>query len=432
MASKIGIVIEREYRSRVMKKSFILTTLLMPLLMLAVMTIPSILMIWNSEDDQVVALIDHTGQYGEVLQSTDTYKFVLANKTLEEYKAEGEDAGVSGVLEIRQDLREDPKALTLLSFKTLPAGIEKYINDQLSEHVTRQKLLSHEIDSIESIIADSQTDISAATYKLGEDGADVMTSGVLSEILGMVLAFVIYIFISMYGAAVMGSVMEEKKSRIMEVIISSVRPFDLMMGKILGVALVALTQVVIWSVLLVILSQGSMMFMSSLVEAEASSVASSGSFTAQDLAMVQGLISGLNFWEIGIFFILYFIGGFFLYASLYAALGSATTNDEDAQTVVLPLTMLMLISFYVGFACAKAPDSTLAVVASYIPFTSPVVMMIRIPYGVSLWEELLSLAVLYGGFVLMVFLSARIYRVGVLMYGKKPTLKEIGKWMIRG
>ncbi len=432
MASKIGIVIEREYRSRVMKKSFILTTLLMPLLMLAVMTIPSILMIWNSEDDQVVALIDHTGQYGEVLQSTDTYKFVLANKTLEEYKAEGEDAGVSGVLEIRQDLREDPKALTLLSFKTLPAGIEKYINDQLSEHVTRQKLLSHEIDSIESIIADSQTDISAATYKLGEDGADVMTSGVLSEILGMVLAFVIYIFISMYGAAVMGSVMEEKKSRIMEVIISSVRPFDLMMGKILGVALVALTQVVIWAVLLVVLSQGSMMFMSSLVEAEASSVASSGSFTAQDLAMVQGLISGLNFWEIGIFFILYFIGGFFLYASLYAALGSATSNDEDAQTVVLPLTMLMLISFYVGFACANAPDSTLAVVASYIPFTSPVVMMIRIPYGVTLWEELLSLAVLYGGFVLMVFLSARIYRVGVLMYGKKPTLKEIGKWMIRG
>lgn len=432
MASKIGIVIEREYKSRVMKKSFILTTLLMPLLMLAVMTIPSILMIWNSEDDQVVALIDHTGQYGEVLQSTDTYKFVLANKTLEEYKAEGEDAGVSGVLEIRQDLREDPKALTLLSFKTLPAGIEKYINDQLSEHVTRQKLLSHEIDSIESIIADSQTDISAATYKLGEDGADVMTSGVLSEILGMVLAFVIYIFISMYGAAVMGSVMEEKKSRIMEVIISSVRPFDLMMGKILGVALVALTQVVIWSVLLVILSQGSMMLMSSLVEAEASSVASSGSFTAQDLAMVQGLISGLNFWEIGIFFILYFIGGFFLYASLYAALGSATTNDEDAQTVVLPLTMLMMVSFYVGFACAKAPDSTLAVVASYIPFTSPVVMMIRIPYGVTLWEELLSLAVLYGGFVLMVFLSARIYRVGVLMYGKKPTLKEIGKWMIRG
>lgn len=432
MASKIGIVIEREYRSRVMKKSFILTTLLMPLLMLAVMTIPSILMIWGSEDDQVVALIDHTGQYGEVLQSTDTYKFVPANKTLDEYKAEGEDAGVSGVLEIRQDLREDPKALTLLSFKTLPAGIEKYINDQLSEHVTRQKLLSHEIDSIESIIADSQTDISAATYKLGEDGADVMTSGVLSEILGMVLAIVIYMFISMYGAAVMGSVMEEKKSRIMEVIISSVRPFDLMMGKILGVALVALTQVVIWSVLLVILSQGSMMFMSSLVEAEASSVASSGSFTAQDLAMVQGLISGLNFWEIGIFFILYFIGGFFLYASLYAALGSATSNDEDAQTVVLPLTMLMLISFYVGFACANAPDSTLAAVASYIPFTSPVVMMIRIPYGVSLWEELLSLAVLYGGFVLMVFLSARIYRVGVLMYGKKPTLKEIGKWMIRG
>lgn len=432
MASKIGIVIEREYKSRVMKKSFILTTLLMPLLMLAVMTIPSILMIWGSEDDQVVALIDHTGQYGEALQSTDTYKFVPANKTLEEYKAEGEDAGVSGVLEIRQDLREDPKALTLLSFKTLPAGIEKYINDQLSEHVTRQKLLSHEIDSIESIIADSQTDISAATYKLGEDGADVMTSGVLSEILGMVLGFVIYIFISMYGAAVMGSVMEEKKSRIMEVIISSVRPFDLMMGKILGVALVALTQVVIWSVLLVVLSQGSMMLMSNLIGAEASTAASSGSFTAQDLAMVQGLISGLNFWEIGIFFVLYFIGGFFLYASLYAALGSATTNDEDAQTVVLPLTMLMMVSFYVGFACAKAPDSTLAVVASYIPFTSPVVMMIRIPYGVTLWEELLSLAVLYGGFVLMVFLSARIYRVGVLMYGKKPTLKEIGKWMIRG
>lgn len=430
MASKLPIIIEREYKTRVFKKSFIWTTLLVPLLMLAVMVLPSVFLFFGGEDDQVVAVIDHTGQYGSVLQSTETYHFVIADKGLEEYKAEGEDSGVSGVLEIRQDLREDPKAITLLSFKTLPSGIESYINQQLSDFVTKQKLQASNVEDIESIIANSQTNIHTATYKLGEDGADVMTSGALSKAFGMVLAMVIYMFISMYGGAVMQSVMEEKKSRIMEVMISSVKPFELMMGKILGVILVALTQITIWVILLTILSQAGLFALSSMVEPGA--ISTSGGPTASDIAQINSLISGVNFVEIGILFVLFFIGGFFLYASLYAALGSAVNNDEDAQTVMIPLSILMIIAFYSGFAVAESPESTLATIASYIPFTAPIVMMIRIPYGVALWEEILSLFVLYGGFVLMVFLSSRIYRVGVLMYGKKPTLAEIAKWMLKG
>lgn len=419
MASKIAIVIEREYRTRVFKKTFIITTLLMPLLMVAVTTIPALMVIWGEKTDrQVITVVDKTGLYRDALPSTEQFEFRYTEVASVAQPPTDENSEVTGMLEIRQDLSEDPKAITLFSFKTLPKGVEEYINGKFSEYITRQKLLSHQIDSIESIVASSQTTITVDTYKMNEEGETELTSSTLSQVLGMILALMSYMFISMYGGSVLQSVMEEKKSRIMEVMISSVRPFDLMMGKIIGVGLVGLTQIAIWCLLGFIFSQVGL-------------VALSGFLVSNNLISLGELMSGINFVQIAFSFTFYFIGGFFLYASIYAGLGSAISSDEDAQGIMWPVMVLMMTAFYTGFACAESPESTLAQVASYIPFTSPVVMMIRIPYGVATWEILLSLAVLYASFTLMVFVGARIYRVGVLMYGKKPTLKEIARWAFK-
>lgn len=439
MNSKIGIVIGREYLTRVKKKSFIIMTLLGPLLFLGISILPAALAYWGGDDDQVVAIIDRTGLYEGVLESTEQYQFVSASKPLERYKSEGEESGVSGVLEIRADLIQDPKALTLFSFKTLPSGIEEYIDDKLSAYISRQKLLSHNIEGIEEIIESSKAHLELSTYKIGDDGSEQATSSTLSVILGVVLSMLSYMFISMYGGSVMQSVMEEKKSRIMEVMVSSVRPFQLMIGKIVGVGLVGLTQIAIWFVLIgIFLGVGQALLMPSM--ADMGSMASAagggidggvgGSFAANpDIQEFLAVLESVSFLEIGLCFALYFIGGFLLYAAIFAALGSAVSSEEDAQSIMWPVTVLMMVSFYVGFACLRSPESTLAQVASYIPFTSPVVMMIRIPYGVSLWEEALSLLVLYLSFGCLTYLGARIYRIGVLMYGKKPTLKEILRWM---
>lgn len=432
MASKIAIIIEREYKTRVMKRSFVLMTLLMPLFFILITALPTVLLLWGGEDRQTIAVMDRTGLYGDVLQSTDKYDFVVADKPVDMYRAEGKDAGVSGLLVITQDLREDAKALTLFSFSTLPPSLEQYINERLSEYVSRQKLLSHNIEGIEEIIAHSQTRIQVDTYKFSEDGAETASSGTLSYALGLILAMASYMFISMYGGAVMQSVMEEKKSRIMEVMVSSVRPFDLMMGKIIGVGLVGLTQIFIWMILLTLLMQGGTFLLAGVASGTDTLLPTASAQDQADITALLSTLSSVNFLEIIVCFALYFVGGFLLYASIYAGLGSAISSDEDAQTVMWPVMLLMLVAFYTGFACAESPESTLAQVASYIPFTSPVVMMIRIPYGVALWEEVLSLVILYLSFTLMVYLGARIYRVGVLMYGKKPTLREIARWMLQG
>lgn len=421
------IVIEREYRTRVFKRSFILLTLLMPLLFVAMSVLPSVLLFMNN-DEQRVAIIDRTGLYVDLFKSTEQYTFEVVDLTMNDIRAGHvkEDA-YTAFLEIRQDLRQDPKAVSLYSYNTLPSGLEEHVAQRLSDYVTNQKLEAYDIPNIKEIIRESKVKISPSTYKLGEDGMDVITSGAIAAGLGVAIAMAIYMFISIYGGMVLQGVMEEKKSRIMEVMVSSIRPQVLMMGKIIGIGLVGLTQIVIWSVLLTILwAVGLPMLM------EGMSSASSGSASAEDLEGIRYFVASMaeiNFWEIGVLFVFYFIGGYLLYASIYAALGSSVSSDEDSAQLTLPATLLMLASFYVGFACVDNPESTLALWASYIPFTSPLVMMVRVPYGVALWEQVLSIVVLYTSFILITLLAGRIYRVGVLMYGKKPTLRELWRWL---
>lgn len=430
MNSKIWIVIEREYMTRVRRKSFIVMTLIGPLLMLLLMFAPALLMAYGGEDEQVIAVLDHTGLYGDVLKNTEDYQFVKADKSISDYRKDAKDAVVSGVLEIRQDLREDPKAMTLFSFKTLPKGIENYINGAFSSYVTSQKLRSYHVDSIEDIIRESETRLSVNTFRVGDNGEESISSGAISMGLGLLLAILIYTFIQLYGSSVLQSVMEEKKSRIMEIMVSSVRPFDLMMGKIIGVGAVGLTQICIWAILVTGFAQlGQMFFLPDMSSLGASSGVASVGVNELSSSSIFALLGSLNYVEVFICFVLYFIGGFLLYSSLFAALGSAVSSDEDVQSLMWPITVVLLLAFYAGMACLNSPDSTFAHVASYIPFSSPVVMMIRIPYGVSIWEEIISLIVLYGSFVALTYLSARIYRIGVLMYGKNPTLKEVLRWL---
>lgn len=429
MASKIAIVIEREYRTRVMKKSFILITLLTPLFFVLISVLPALLMNVSS-DKQHVGIIDRTGMYASQFKNTDQYTFVDTEQSLSDFK-EDKESEFTAFLEIRQDLLEDPKALTLYSHKTLPSGLEDYINKTLSNYLSDQKLAQSDIPNIKAIIRESKVNVQVATYRVGDDGAETMTSGDFSAVLGSVMSLAIYMFISIYGAMVLQGVMEEKKSRIMEVMVSSVRPFDLMMGKIIGIGLVGITQILIWIVLLIGLSIGAQFFfLGELYDPETMAAASqAANVDTREYYEMFHAMQSVNFVEVGVLFLLYFIGGFLLYAAIYAGLGSAVSSDEDSAQLMMPMTILMLASFYIGFACIQNPETPMAIWCSYIPFTSPLVMLVRLPYGVALWEQILSLVILYGSFVGMTFVSGKIYRIGVLMYGKKPSLRDIWRWL---
>lgn len=431
--SKIMLVIRREYTTRVYKKSFVVLTLLMPFLMALIPLVPAWLMSLERQSPEVIAVIDRTGEYMPLFENSGAYTFIQADAPIASYRDAGAEQDVTAVLEIRQDLLQDPKAVSLFSFKTLPASVEQYINRRLSEYLSDKKINSYDIPELKEIIRTSKIDISVATYKWSETGSETISSGDIAAGIGMMLNFVIYMFIMMYGMMVLQGVMEEKKSRIMEVMVSCVRPFELMMGKIVGIGLVGLTQIAVWLVLGSGLMLGlQLFFLKDLNYAEASMQMADRQMKEFDISVVAEFFAALesiNFVELGILFVAFFIGGYLLYASVLAAFGSAVSSDEDTSQIVTPVTILMVISFYIGMACMSNPEGDLALWSSFVPFTSPIVMMARLPYGVPLWQEVLSLSILYLSFGGLTYSGARIYRVGILMYGKKPSLKEMWRWM---
>ena len=275
------------------------------------------------------------------------------------------------------------------------------------------------------------------TIKWDEDGSEKSTSAEVASILGMILTFIIYMFIIMYGGMVMQGVMEEKTNRIIEVMISSVKPFDLMMGKIIGIGFVGLTQVFLWGILTTVLVSGSLFFFGGNTSPEDMMTAQMTAQGINDVAagssdisiQVQEIINSINFGMIGICFVLYFIGGYLLYAALFAAIGSALEQQEDTQQFMTPIMLLMAFSLYAGIYSMNNPDGPLAFWCSMIPFTSPIVMMVRLPFDIPVWELALSFALLFTTAILIIWFSAKIYRVGILMYGKKPSIKEMIKWV---
>ena len=432
--NKIGLIIKREYLRRVSKKSFILLTFLTPFLFAALVFVPLWLSTIKGDEVRNVAIIDTTGKYAPLFENNESYHFIHSNKTLDEYR-QNEDKEIFAFLSITDDLLDNPKAATLYSEKQVPVELSRMVNQTLSKQLESEKLASFNIPNLKEIIRESKINFNVQTIKWSEDGKESASSATVASIIGMVFTFIIYMFIMMYGAMVMQGVMEEKTNRIIEVMISSVRPFDLMMGKIIGIGFVGLTQVFLWGIITTILvSVGGFMFSGGVDVASLQAGPQMGMMDANALASssgneIMGIINSINIAEIGISFIIYFIGGYMLYASIFAAIGSAVDSQEDTQQFMAPVTIFMIFALYAGIYSMENPDGPLAFWCSMIPFTSPIVMMVRIPFEIPLWEKLLSVSLLYASAIGIVWLSAKIYRVGILMYGKKPSIKEMVKWI---
>ena len=432
--NKIGLIIKREYLRRVSKKSFILLTLLTPFLFAALVFVPLWLSTIKGDEVRNVAIIDTTGKYASLFENNESFHFIHSDKTLDEYR-QGGDKEVFAFLSITDDLLNNPKAATLYSEKQVPAELSRLVNQTLSKQLESEKLVSFNIPNLKEIIRESKINFNVQTLKWSEDGKESASSATVASVIGMVFTFIIYMFIMMYGAMVMQGVMEEKTNRIIEVMISSVRPFDLMMGKIIGIGFVGLTQVFLWGIITTILvSVGGFMFSGGVDVASLQAGPQMGMMDANALASssgneIMGIINSINIAEIGISFIIYFIGGYMLYASIFAAIGSAVDSQEDTQQFMAPVTIFMIFALYAGIYSMENPDGPLAFWCSMVPFTSPIVMMVRIPFEIPLWEKLLSVSLLYTSAIGIVWLSAKIYRVGILMYGKKPSIKEMVKWI---
>ncbi|MBK5722649.1 ABC transporter permease [Dysgonomonas sp. Marseille-P4677] len=434
----LKLIIQREFLSRVKTKAFILTTLLTPFLFAAVVALPTILMMVSDNDDiKKVYVIDDTGMYASLFESGKTYEFIKlsANDSTKREKA-------SALLQISDDLKQNPKAVTFFSEKQQPPReLTAYINDILTEAVKNQKIedftaqsnIEPQVVSDLQQILKSKDRIYVSTIRWDETGKESETLGEAARIVGTALTFCMFFFIMMYGSMVMQSVVEEKSNRIIEVIISSVKPFDLMMGKIIGVGLVGLLQLVVW----LILGGAAMIAVQMYFGMDMNMLSSPDS--QQAMAMLQnnpelgaGLLKGLiniNWIQVAICLIVYFTGGYLLFASLYAMFGSGANDSQEAQQLIMPVMVILMVAFYTGFAAAQNSEGAMAFWCSIIPFTSPVVMMVRAPFEIPLWELLLSIALLFTTAILMVQLAAKIYRVGILMYGKKVTFAEMFKWL---
>lgn len=428
----LQLIIQREYLTRVRKKSFIIMTILMPLLFVALSFVPLWLSTLSDSGEKNIAVIDNTGMYAPLLESTDTYKFQIVGKTDEQESQSRLGKDLYAILQITDDLSENPDAISLLSEKQSSQELRTLIENTLSEKVMQQKLdaLSQSnnvneeaITQVRSIV-ESGAKVSIKTMKWGDDGTVSESSTEIATIIGMVFTFLIYMFILMYGNMVMQAVLEEKKSRIVEVMVSSVKPVKLLIGKIIGIGLVGITQLVIWGILIGILFAG----LSAFIAAPQETTAMPAEMGEFDMEGVLNSIMNINWFEIVVYFLLFFIGGYILYASIFAMFASAVDSEEDTSQFMMPVTILIMFAFFAGFYSVNNPDGPLAFWASLIPFSSPIVMMVRIPFGIPLWEKLLSVVLLYGTFILISIFAAKIYRVGILMYGKKPSFKEMMKW----
>ena len=444
--SKISLIIEREYLTRVQKKSFILMTILSPIIMVALVFAPIWLSKLSSDETRLIAIIDQTGLYKDIYHDTDEYHYTYTQGTLspDQMRVDGDESTMPyAYVIIKDNLLDNPQGMTIYSQKQITSSCELNIISQMEDYLKDEKLLSYNIPDIKRIIDESDINLQVDTIRLEEDGAETQTSTEFVTIIGMVMTLVIYMFLMLYGGQVMSSVMQEKTNRIVEVMVSSVKPFELMIGKIVSIGLVGLTQLGIWIIFLVgiFLSAGAYFSFSGGVDpAQMSDMAAmtttmngvdasqlSGDMSA--MAEVQQMLGSVNITQLLVSFVFFFIGGYILYASLFAAIGSAVDNESDTQQFMVPITFIIIFALYAGIFSAENPDGPLAMWCSMIPFTSPIVMMVRIPFGVSTWELALSMVILYGSAIGLAWVAGRIYRVGILMYGKKPSYKEMIKWI---
>ena len=430
MNSKIPLIIGHEYRTRVMKRSFLIITLLTPILIVASIALPVVLITSHSDDAQKsIAVIDKSGLYQPAFTDSENYTFLFLDEDLQQ--ARNEHPEVAGFLYITGDLTDSLQSVTFYSEKQPNTETVPYLRRQLSDYVNQQRIASYNIPHLEEIIAQSKQRVNINTIKWEKDGSEHITSSDITELSGLLIAMLIFMFIFMYGGQVMQGVVQEKSSRIMEVMISSVRPFELMMGKIIGIALVGLTQVMMWVIIggiaFAVITPFVMPETQTLSADVMNQMAANPEYS--EIQEIFIALMGFDFLKIIVLFILYFIGGYLLYASLFAAVGSVVDNETDSQQFTLPISIPIMIAMFVAIQATHSPNSALAVWCSYIPFTSPIVMLVRVPYDVAWWEIAISMFILYLSFIGTTWLSGKIYRTGILMYGKKPSWKEIWKWI---
>lgn len=433
MNSKIGIVIRREYLERVSKKSFIISTLLMPLFMLALMVAPALIATMSTSDSKTIAVIDDSNYIGEYLQSNDEVKFIPLNITLDSALV-NED--FDGILHIDKNIMKTASGVTLYTNGASSINIEMNITTQIENTIEEQRLKNYNIENLNQILNDVKANVSLQTFRNDQEAGSNTSSSILSYVIGMIMTLMLYMFLMLYGQMVMTSIIEEKNNRVLEIVVSSIKPAQLMMGKIVGIGLVAVTQILIWAALLSTISG---LLLPALIPADvmnevtaynAGTINMATAANDADMLQAISLISNVGY-IIGIFgfLLLFLIGGFLFYSSIYAAIGSAVDNIQDAgqfqSVVIFPIIIGLILSMTV----VNDPNSTLATVMSMIPFTAPMVMMARIPFGIATWEIITSLVILYISFIAMVWLAAKIYRVGIFMYGKKPTIKDLIRWI---
>lgn len=445
----IGIIISREYLTRVRKKSFLLTTFLVPVLFAAMCILPSVIMFMAKDKGKQVAVVDQSSIVMPYLQDTEAVDYTdYSTEPVDSMKARFNELGLDVLVVISPlDTVQKTVALSSYSEKPLSVDIKEGVQSKVNEAIEDYRLAQYEIGDLKQIMADVESDVSMATYTLGEDGAEKITSSEVYMVISMILSMIIYMFIAMFSGMVMQSVIEEKASRVVEVLVSSVKATELMFGKIIGVACVALTQFMLWIVLTVVLVTGFSAFVGfdSLMGDPDQAVqmmemsGSMGGVDVEDMAAmaqdesqmgaVLSTLKDLNYGQLIFGFIIYFVLGYLLYASFFAAIGSAVENEADTNQLQMPVTVPLLLAFFIALYAFNAPDSPIVFWGSMIPFTSPIVMLARIPFGVPAWELILSVVLLLATFVACAWVSAKIYKIGILMFGKKTTFKDLWKWL---
>jgi len=439
----IFIILKREYLVRVRKKSFIIMTILGPLLITAFYGVIGWAAI-SSINQKKIAVVDETGLFQGKFKNDKESDYAYPNESLDAAKKSFVKKGYDVLVYIPKDVIEQPKTVRIFAEKSVSLDVQNNVERAISREIETIKL--NRAGITQQVIEDAKVNVDAQTISLSEEG-EKNSSSVATSIIGGACAVMIYIMMLIYGTQVMRGVMEEKTNRIIEVIISSVKPFQLMLGKIIGVALVGLTQFLLWIVLTVglltagsaILGQSPKQTAESAVSSRVSSVptVSAGGREAMERKLATGgpaanimaAIDTLNLPLIISCFLFYFLGGYLLYSALFGAIGAAVDNETETQQFMFPIMLPIIASIAFAQFVVRDPDGPLAFWTSMIPFTSPVIMMVRIPFGVPGWQLALSMVLLVLGFIGTIWLAARIYRVGILMYGKKITYKELSKWV---
>ena len=442
--NKLFLIIQREYFSRVKKKSFLIMTILGPLLMAGLMIVPVWLAMRDQTEHQILVL-DHSGLFIDKLPNTKQIKFTYGAESIQTAKAKLKDGPFDLIMEIKGDAINDSKTTPVLYYKKQPGiNVEQYITNTMENILFDYRLQGDSIDL--NKIDNARRPVEILTLKVTEEGKDEKTNTEINMAIGFGCAIAIYFMIFLYGSQVMRGVIEEKTNRIVEVIVSSVKPFQLMLGKIIGVALVGLTQFVLWIVLTLVISTAVNTFLfkdqiadtmkhNSQIEKVMKDDLTAGVDKMEKINSPNEVIdlfnnfNTINISKILVCFAFYFLFGYLLYAALFAAVGSAVDSEADTQQFILPVTIPLIASFIIAQSVVTDPDSSMAQFFSIFPLTSPIVMMVRLPFDVPAWELALSMVSLIVGFLFFTWLAGKIYRTGILMYGKKTSWKELGKWL---